>query len=141
MELDVTNPEPIRLSASLMRGVLDVDVAPSAFAPESLFGFAERRNPKRAFLFVSRVLGKHIPVRPAAMQASYAALAAKIPADLPGPVLFCGMAETATGLAQSVWAAWRARHPGAASAYIQSSRQIAARCASDSATAASITMP
>lgn len=120
MELDVTNPEPIRLSASLMRGVLDVDVAPSAFAPESLFGFAERRNPKRAFLFVSRVLGKHIPVRPAAMQASYAALAAKIPADLPGPVLVMGMAETAVGLGAGVHRAYAQTRPD--SLYLVSTR-------------------
>ena len=29
-----------------------------------LCGFASRQNPKRAFLFVSKVLGKHIPVKP-----------------------------------------------------------------------------
>ncbi len=29
-----------------------------------LFDIAERRNPKRAFLFVSKVLGRHIPVPP-----------------------------------------------------------------------------
>jgi hypothetical protein len=52
-------------------------------------------------------------------------LAAQIPGDLAGPVLFCGMAETATALAQGVWAAWRLRHPAATSAYIQSSRQRA----------------
>ncbi|WP_421523133.1 phosphoribosyltransferase domain-containing protein [Pseudomonas yamanorum] len=91
-----------RLSAQLKRGLMEVDIDQSAFEPESLFGFAERRNPKRAFLFVSRVLGKHIPVRPSAMQASYASLAAKIPADLPGPVLVIGMAETAVGLGAGV---------------------------------------
>lgn len=34
------------------------------------------------------------------MAASFNALAAKIPADLPGPVLVIGMAETAVGLGQ-----------------------------------------
>src|SRR5476651_2368306 len=91
-----------RLSAQLKRGLMEVDIDQSAFEPESLFGFAERRNPKRAFLFVSRVLGKHIPVRPSTMQASYASLAARIPADLPGPVLVIGMAETAVGLGAGV---------------------------------------
>ncbi|MDX1367437.1 MAG: phosphoribosyltransferase domain-containing protein [Pseudomonas sp.] len=90
------------MSAELMRGRLCVKVAQSAASPESLFGFAERRNPKRAFLFVSKVLGRHIPVAPALMQASFAELAAKIPADLPGPVLVIGMAETAVGLGAGV---------------------------------------
>jgi hypothetical protein len=99
-------------------------VAPERVA--ALCDFAARANPKRGFLIVSRVLGRHLPTPPHALRAAADALAAQIPGDLPGPALFCGMAETATGLAQSVWAAWRARHPEAASAYIQSSRQIAA---------------
>lgn len=89
-----------------------------------LCDFAARANPKRGFLIVSKVLGRHLPTPPEALRAAADALAARIPA-MPEPVLFCGMAETATGLAQSVWAAWRARHPGTTSAYVQSSRQIA----------------
>ncbi|NNG65057.1 phosphoribosyltransferase, partial [Pseudomonas fragi] len=79
------------LHANLKRGRLDVEVNASTFDPQALFSFAERRNPKRAFLFVSRVLGRHIPARPSLMAASFNALAAKIPADLPGPVLVIGM--------------------------------------------------
>ncbi|HKS12405.1 MAG TPA: phosphoribosyltransferase domain-containing protein, partial [Pseudomonas sp.] len=90
------------------RGVLEVDVHRSSVPPESLFGFAERRNPKRAFLFVSRVLGKHIPVRPSVMQFTFDTLASKIPADLPGPVLVVGMAETAVGLGAGVHRAYSA---------------------------------
>lgn len=90
------------LSAQLMRGLLEVTVDGSVIAPDSLFGFAERRNPKRAFLFVSKVLGRHIPVRPSVMDESYEKLAAEIPADLPGPVLVIGMAETAVGLGAGV---------------------------------------
>jgi hypothetical protein len=102
MEHIAVNQESTKLSASLMRGVLEVDVHLSSVSPESLFGFAERRNPKRAFLFVSRVLGKHIPVKPSVMEFTYESLAAKIPADLPGPVLVIGMAETAVGLGAGV---------------------------------------
>lgn len=102
----------------VLRGVEPARVA-------SLCDFAARANPKRGFLIVSKVLGRHLPTAPEAMRAAADDLAAQIPGDLPGPVLFCGMAETATALAQAVWAAWRARHPAAASAYIQSSRQIA----------------
>lgn len=98
-------------------------VAPERVA--RLCDFAARANPKRGFLIVSRVLGRHLPTPPEALRAAADALAAQIPADLPEPALFCGMAETATGLAQAVWAAWRARHPGKSSGYVQSSRQIA----------------
>ncbi|WP_265535400.1 phosphoribosyltransferase domain-containing protein [Pseudomonas saponiphila] len=111
MELNVVNTEQTKLSASLMRGLLQVNVDPSAISPESLFGFAERRNPKRAFLFVSRVLGKHIPVKPSVMQRSYENLAAKIPADLPGPVLVIGMAETAVGLGAGVHRVYSSTRP------------------------------
>jgi len=94
--------EPVSLSAQLMRGLLEVSVSQSAADPQSLFGFAERRNPRRAFLFVSRVLGRHIPVQPVVMRASYDQLAGAIPQDLPGPVLMMGMAETAVGLGAGV---------------------------------------
>ena len=90
------------LHAHLKRGRLEVEVNTSTFDPQALFNFAERRNPKRAFLFVSRVLGRHIPARPSLMADSFNALAAKIPADLPGPVLVIGMAETAVGLGGGV---------------------------------------
>lgn len=96
-------PNPMRtLHAQLSRGRLEVTTQRSDLPPETLFAFAERRNPKRAFLFVSRVLGRHIPVRPLYIRESTDRLAGKIPADLPGPVLVIGMAETAVGLGAGV---------------------------------------
>ena len=115
---------PGRVKVDLPTGTLVLhDVAPERVA--DLCQFAARANPKRGFLIVSTVLGRHLPTPPQALRAAADALAAQLPGDLPEPVLFCGMAETATGLAQAVWAAWRARHPGAGSAYVQSSRQTA----------------
>ncbi|MDO7929029.1 phosphoribosyltransferase domain-containing protein [Pseudomonas sp. KFB-139] len=111
---------PTRLRADLLRGRLDVMVDSSTIAPDSLFGFAERRNPKRAFLFVSRVLGRHIPVRPGVMLKSFQDLAHKIPADLPGPVLVIGMAETAVGLGAGVHRAYSESRPD--SLYLVSTR-------------------
>lgn len=70
---------------------------------DDLLSFAERINPKRAFLFVSKVLGKHIPVAPSIMQKSYQDLAALIPKDLPYPISVMGMAETAVGLGAGVY--------------------------------------
>ena len=113
MDSSTALSKPATLSADLLRGRLDVMVESSTIAPDSLFGFAERRNPKRAFLFVSRVLGRHIPVRPSVMLKSFADLAHKIPADLPGPVLVIGMAETAVGLGAGVHRAYSQTRPDA----------------------------
>ena len=65
-------------------------------------GFADTVNPKRAFLFVSKVLGRHIPVSPSIMRHAFTDLAELVPDDLPEPVLVIGMAETAVGLGAGV---------------------------------------
>ncbi|MND11927.1 hypothetical protein D3C87_347450 [compost metagenome] len=69
---------------------------------EQLFDIAERRNPKRAFLFVSKVLGRHIPVSPDVIADTYRQLGEQL-TNLVEPVLFVGMAETAVGLAAGVY--------------------------------------
>lgn len=97
------------LEARLTTGTISVEIDRASFPPEDLFGFAERCNPKRSFLFVSKVLGRHIPVRPSAMNAAYDDLAAQIPDDLPGPILFTGMAETAIGMGAGVHRAYGRR--------------------------------
>ncbi|OHR63235.1 hypothetical protein HMPREF3291_17070 [Bacillus sp. HMSC76G11] len=99
---------------------------------ENLFSMAARINKKRGFLFVSKVLGKHIPVNPALALLTGQALAARymevvhgethperdqILACLNGeaiqkseyrhalrePALFIGFAETATALGHAVF--------------------------------------
>lgn len=81
------------------------------YALDDLFDIAQRRNPKRPFLFVSKVLGKHIPVKPSIMRAVYAKLAADIPRDLPQPILVIGMAETAVGLGAGVFEETAKQYP------------------------------
>ena len=97
----------MQISVALETGTLNLDYQTGDYAPAELFGFAQRRNPKRAFLFVSKVLGRHIPVSPAVMRAATDALAARIPADLPGPVVVIGMAETAIALGAGVHQAYQ----------------------------------
>ena len=80
---------------------------------EDLLGFAQRINPKRAFLFVSKVLGRHIPVAPSTMREAFTDLADLVPNDLPEPVLVIGMAETAVGLSAGVHQALQTRYPQA----------------------------
>lgn len=96
------NEKPV-YRKELSGGTLTVTPTGGILPLDSLFDIAERRNPKRAFLFVSKVLGRHIPISPAIMRSAYRQLAQQIPADLPQPVLFIGMAETAVGLGAGVF--------------------------------------
>jgi len=90
---------------------------------DQLCGFAERDNRRRGFLIVSRVLGRHVPARPSLIRQASNALSRLVPADLPGPVLFVGMAETAITLGQTVHDGW-CRDTGRGDAlYIHSTRQ------------------
>ncbi|AHG20369.1 adenine/guanine phosphoribosyltransferase [Chania multitudinisentens RB-25] len=105
---------------TLSCGTLRVMPTGGNAALDELFDVAERRNPKRAFLFVSKVLGRHIPVKPATMRTIYQQLAAQFPACDTGPVLFIGMAETAVGLGAGVFD--EMRHHLSESVYLTSTR-------------------
>jgi hypothetical protein len=113
-------PETRRVA--LPTGELVVRVDDGVAPLDLLCGFAARRNPRRGFLFVSRVLGRHLPACPARMRWAHARLAARIEADLPGPVLFVGLAETATGLGAGVHEAWRRRTGRADTLFLPSTR-------------------
>lgn len=87
-------------------------------------GFATRHNARRRFLFVSRLLGRHLPTPPARLTDAARRLAEKLrAADLPGPVLFVGMAETATTLGQAVFREWQRTGGDAPSLYLDSTRR------------------
>ncbi|MEU9560029.1 phosphoribosyltransferase [Streptomyces fumanus] len=70
-----------------------------------LLGLALRRNPKRAHLLVSHVLGKHVPQSPSVVHGHGVALGRRV-RDLLGAdaasAVVLGYAETATGLGHSV---------------------------------------
>lgn len=106
-------------SISLPRGTLDLTYQTNFsgdsknYELEDLLGFAQRINPKRAFLFVSKVLGRHIPVAPGTMRHAFTDLANLVPDDLPKPILVIGMAETAVGLSAGVHQALQTRYPNA----------------------------
>ncbi|MEU1800535.1 phosphoribosyltransferase domain-containing protein [Streptomyces sp. NPDC019937] len=72
----------------------------------ALLGLALRRNPKRAHLLVSNVLGKHVPQRPAAVHGAGVALGEQVRAllgdEAASRAVVLGYAETATGLGHSV---------------------------------------
>lgn len=89
-------------SIELESGLLTLNVEWADFPLEQLCGFASRFNPKRGYLFVSKVLGKHYPVRPATMDVIYQELAGKL-SVCDGPTVVVGMAETATALAHGIF--------------------------------------
>lgn len=122
---DITSNKTYKRSITLPRGTLDLTYQTNSMANknslkqndsyqlEDLLGFAQRINPKRAFLFVSKVLGRHIPVAPSTMRDAFTDLANLVPSDLPKPILVIGMAETAVGLSAGVHQALQTRYPSA----------------------------
>lgn len=95
-----------QVRVGLPSGTLTLDIERSTSPLPDLLEYAVRRNPKRGFLFVSRVLGKHIPIRPSVAAQVHTKLAQMLP-PLERPH-FIGLAETATALGEGVFRAWQA---------------------------------
>ena len=120
---NILSNKTYKRSITLPRGTLDLTYQTNSMANknslehsdnyqlEDLLGFAQRINPKRAFLFVSKVLGRHIPVAPSTMRNAFTDLTNLVPNDLPEPILVIGMAETAVGLSAGVHQALQTRYP------------------------------
>lgn len=92
-------------SGSWVAERLGVELAGDDTLP-GLLGLALRRNPKRAHLLVSNVLGKHVPQSPSVVYGHGVALGRRV-RDLLGAraaedAVVLGYAETATGLGHSV---------------------------------------
>ncbi|MGW4730490.1 phosphoribosyltransferase domain-containing protein [Streptomyces shenzhenensis] len=92
-------------SGSWVAERLGVELAGDDTLP-GLLGLALRRNPKRAHLLVSNVLGKHVPQSPAVVYGHGVALGRRV-RELLGDeeavaAVVLGYAETATGLGHSV---------------------------------------
>jgi hypoxanthine-guanine phosphoribosyltransferase len=101
------------MQIGLKSGMLSLEVEAADFDLAEICGFACRQNPKRGFLFVSKVLGKHYPVKPHKMKQVYNSLASKISNYISSSnsPLFLGFAETATGLSSGVYQAWKDKNP------------------------------
>lgn len=95
----------------LQAGTLTVSVNPSSNKIEDIFDVAQRENPKRAFLFISKVLGHHIPVAPNKTRKAFRNLVSKLPSNIEGSILFVGMAETAVALACGIYQEARNKYP------------------------------
>ncbi|WP_329116741.1 phosphoribosyltransferase [Streptomyces sp. NBC_01465] len=84
---------------------LDVNLAGDE-SLRGLLGMALRRNPKRAHLLVSNVLGKHVPQKPSVVYGAGFALGERVlellGAEAAARSVVLGYAETATGLGHAV---------------------------------------
>jgi len=90
------------MNVQLTTGLLGVEENDTL---DRLVSYGSRINKKRGFLFVSKVLGKHLPVAPSVMKQTYKELAELIPKS-DEYTLFIGFAETATALGQGVFDAY-----------------------------------
>lgn len=108
------------MEKSIQAGVLSLGLTQGKDRVSELIGFASRENHKRGFLFVSKVLGKHVPVKPSAMRKIYNELANLC--QLNGPAYVVGMSETATGLGAGVADSLSVIHPSHAVYYQHTTR-------------------
>ena len=110
------------IEAIIPSGVLTLEMEREDIPLEQALAFAARHNQQRGFLFVSKLLGRHIPTPPKALREAASALARKIAAAQPmEPCLFIGMAETATALGQTVFREWS--HLGGEGFYLDTTRR------------------
>jgi len=109
-------------TVSLPTGELTLNSAISDFCLADLTTYAARQNPKRGFLFVSKLLAKYWPSNPAKMQHIYDYLAQQLADRVQGNSVFVGMAEAAAGLGQGVYEAYLEQPIKAEHLFIHTSR-------------------
>ncbi len=107
---------------TLPTGKLSLTLSPSDFELDDLTAYAARQNPKRGFLFVSKLLAKYWPSEPEKMQAMYAYLAQRLQREIEGVSVFIGMAEAAAGLGQGVYEAYLDNAANESHLFIHTSR-------------------
>ena len=88
-------------TVNLKTGMLEYQNSESL---NQLISFGSRMNLKRGFLFVSKVLGKHLPTKPSIMEKNFKDLANLIKVGNE-KTLVIGFAETATALGHGVFEA------------------------------------
>lgn len=111
---------------SLPTGELNLDLVNSDFCLTDLTSYAARQNPKRGFLFVSKLLAKYWPSDPTAMHHMHHYLAENLAESIQGASVFIGMAEAAAGLGQGVYEAYLQKTEKVEHLFIHTSRYLLA---------------
>lgn len=92
-----------QLDYQLSQGYLRLTVEKEVEPFETLLGIGERINPKRPFMFVSKVTGRYVPTSLGEMIRVSSLLGAQVPKDLlTGNVTLLSLSETALGLGSLV---------------------------------------
>ncbi|MCF7970228.1 MAG: phosphoribosyltransferase family protein [Methylococcaceae bacterium] len=94
----------------------------SDFELNELTDYAARQNPKRGFMFVSKLLAKYWPSQPAEMLRMHQYLAQALAQSIVGSSVFIGMAEAAAGLGQGVYEAYLEQTDQSEHLFIHTSR-------------------
>ena len=112
------------VTVNLPSGSLELLIKESDYPLDDICCFAARANNKRGFLFVSKVLGKHYPVKPNNMLNIYKNLSGKLNSlteDL-NNICFIGFAETAIGLGAGIFHEWQTLNKNKRSFFMPTSR-------------------
>lgn len=109
-----------QLTVEIAAGELNFTLERECLDIEELLGFASRENQKRGYLFVSKVLGKHIPCRPSDMRRIYTLLSSQL--NVADTGLVVGMAETAVGLGGGVAHSLQQENPNSTVFYTHTTR-------------------
>jgi hypothetical protein len=88
---------------SLPTGELTLTLSESDFKINDLTKYAARQNPKRGFMFVSKLLAKYWPSHPKEMVNMYQYLVDAFKIEIQGASVFIGMAEASVALGQGVY--------------------------------------
>ncbi|MBL1353346.1 MAG: phosphoribosyltransferase domain-containing protein [Zetaproteobacteria bacterium] len=105
----VASKENKSYTRSIQSGVLQLTLSDGHDRMDELMDFASRENPKRHFSFVSKVLGKHIPVQPLLMREIYDELSDLC--ALNGDAYVVAMSEMGVGLGAGVADSLSKIHP------------------------------
>ncbi len=111
---------------SLPTGELTLTLAESDFKIDDLTKYAARQNPKRGFMFVSKLLAKYWPSQPKEMINIYQYLADALKIEIQGSSVFIGMAEAAAALGQGVYESYLNQSVNSEHLFIHTSRYFLA---------------
>ena len=123
-----TTPHSKKHRVQLEAGILDININQATTSLSSSCDFASRENPNRGFLFVSRLLGKHIPVKPSTMTATYDQLLQQLYFAEDEKLLCLALSETATCLGAGVYSKIKGKYPDLDTYFQQTTRYA---CAND----------
>ena len=117
-----SSPEKGLYIASMSGGTFSFEMKREDVPLMKICDVALRNNASRRFLFVSKILARHVPTLPKDIRFVSKMLAAKLRKSLnPEPVLMIGISETATTLGQSVFREFL--RLGGEGLYIESTRR------------------